>query len=333
MAKTSCRSQRLRCLITGGSGFIGSHLAERLLGRGHEVSVVDDLSTGRLENIYHLQKHARFRFARASIADRTVMDRLGSQADVIFHLAAAVGVKLIVERPVHTIVNNVMGTESVLQVAQRYGTRVLVASSSEVYGKSAAIPFHEDDDVRLGPTCRFRWAYSASKMVDEFLSLAYQREYGLPVVAVRMFNTVGPRQTGAYGMVIPRFVGQALRNEALTVHGDGQQTRCFCHVQDVAEALIGLALHPDAPGRVYNIGSTEELSIHALAERVIHLARSKSKVRLVPYAEAYAEGFEDMPRRRPDISRIQKLLGWRPRKGLDLILREVIAHERRRNDA
>lgn len=319
-----------RFLITGGAGFIGSHLAEALLEQGHVVAVVDDLSTGRLENIAHLLPHERFHFARASITDAIVMDRLASQSDVIVHLAAAVGVKLIVEHPVHTIETNIMGTEAVLKSALRYGCRTLIASTSEVYGKGSKVPFAEEDDVLLGPTSRSRWAYAASKMVDEFLGLAYQREFGLPVVIMRFFNTVGPRQTGRYGMVIPRFVRQALRGEPITVYGDGEQSRCFCDVSDVVQAVIGLAFHPDAPGRVYNIGSTEETTINALAQRVRALAESQSPIVHIPYEQAYAEGFEDMQRRVPDITRIHTLLGWSPKLGLDDILRRVIAYERER---
>lgn len=310
-------------LITGGAGFIGSHLAEALLTDGHRVRVIDNLSTGSLENIAHLRAHPQFAFARACITNTTVLDRLASEADVIVHLAAAVGVQLIVERPVHTIETNVMGTEAVLKAALRYGCHTLIASTSEVYGKGCKLPFSEDDDVILGATSRSRWAYAASKMVDEFLGLAYQREFGLPVVVVRLFNTVGPRQTGRYGMVIPRFVGQALRGEPLTVYGDGTQSRCFCDVRDVVAALIGLTQHPDAAGRVYNVGSTEEITIRALAERIIMLTGSASSIRSVPYSEAYAPGFEDMQRRVPDISRIQALLGWRPRYTLDEILHSL----------
>ncbi len=310
-------------LITGGAGFIGSHLAEALLADGQRVRVIDNLSTGSLENIAHLQAHPHFAFARACITNTTVLDRLASEADVIVHLAAAVGVQLIVERPVHTIETNVMGTEAVLKVALRYGCRTLIASTSEVYGKGCKLPFSEDDDVLLGATSRSRWAYAASKMVDEFLGLAYQREFGLPVVVVRLFNTVGPRQTGRYGMVIPRFVGQALRGEPLTVYGDGTQSRCFCDVRDVVQALIGLTQHTDAAGRVYNVGSTEEITIRALAQRIIALTESDSSIISVPYSEAYAPGFEDMQRRVPDTSRIQALIGWQPRYTLDAILRSL----------
>lgn len=324
------RANASTILITGGAGFIGSHLADALLAAGHRVLAVDDLSTGRLANIAHQLHHPNFHFARASITDTVVMDRLASQAGVIFHLAAAVGVQLIVEHPVHTIETNIMGTEAVLKAALRYGCRVLLASTSEVYGKGAKIPFSEADDVLLGATDKSRWSYAASKMVDEFLALAYQREYGLEVTPFRLFNTVGPRQTGRYGMVIPRFVRQALTGEALTVYGDGAQTRCFCDVRDVVEALVALAHHPEATGQVYNIGSTEEITIQALAKRVQTITGSDSPIVNIPYAEAYAPGFEDMQRRVPDITRLRNLIDWQPRRSLDETLRAVVAYERER---
>ncbi len=336
-----------RVLITGGAGFVGSHLAETLLARGHTVTIVDDLSTGRFENIAHLTGHPRFRFAIDTITNEVVMDRLASECDVIFHLAAAVGVRLIVEQPVHTIETNVMATEVVLKTALRYRAKVLLASTSEVYGKGNRVPFREDDDVVLGPTSRSRWAYAASKMVDEFLGLAYYREKGLPVVVFRLFNTVGPRQTGRYGMVIPRFVSQALRGEPLTVYGDGQQSRCFLHVSDAVDAILRLAASEAAVGKVFNIGSTQEISILDLARRVITSTeryqrwRMKStppageilqseqqidaRIVFVPYEEAYAEGFEDMARRVPDISRICETAGWQPAHSLDDTLDDVIA--------
>ncbi len=328
MSETVSRS----VLITGGAGFVGSHLAELLLASGHRVCAIDDLSTGQLGNIAHLRAQPGFQLVRASITDAVVLDRLASQADLIIHLAAAVGVQLIVERPVHTIETNVMGTEAVLRAALRYGCRTLVASSSEVYGKGSRIPFSEDDDVLLGATSRSRWAYAASKMVDEFLGLAYQREYGLDVVVFRLFNTVGPRQTGRYGMVIPRLVRQALDGAPLTVYGDGRQSRCFCDVRDVVGAIAGLAQHPEAVGRVFNIGGSEEISMNSLAERIRLLAESAAPLVHVPYAEAYAPGFEDMQRRVPDLSRIAGLLGWRPQRSLDEILRSVIAYEREVGD-
>jgi UDP-glucose 4-epimerase len=310
-------------LITGGAGFIGSHVADALLAQGHRVLAIDNLSTGRPDNIRHLPDNPNFHFARASITHETVLDRLASQADIIVHLAAAVGVRLVIEHPVHTIETNVMGTEAVLQAARRYGCRVLLASTSEVYGKGNGIAFREEDDVLLGATSKSRWAYAASKMVDEFLGLAYQQEYGLPVVLFRLFNTVGPRQTGRYGMVIPRFVGQALRGEPITVYGDGTQSRCFCDVSDAVRAITGLAQHPEAPGRVYNIGGSEEVRIRELAERVKGVTESCSEIVHIPYTEAYGRGFEDMRRRVPDTSRIQALLGWHPQLPLDQILVRV----------
>ena len=317
------------CLITGGAGFIGSHLAEKLLADGHRVFILDNLSTGRWENIAHLDGNPRFHFARASIEEQVVLDRLASQSQVIFHLAAAVGVKLIVERPVQTIETNIRGTEQVLDAALRYRCRTLVASTSEVYGKGARVPFAEEDDVLLGPTSKSRWAYAASKMVDEFLSLAYVAEYGADVACVRLFNTIGPRQSGQYGMVVPRLVRQALRGEPLTVYGDGQQSRCFCDVRDVIRAVIGLAATEQANGGVYNVGSKEEVSILGLAERILKLSGSSSKILLVPFQEAYGPGFEDMQRRLPDTTRIQRLIEWQPARNLDETLVSIIEYERR----
>jgi UDP-glucose 4-epimerase len=310
-------------LVTGGAGFIGSHLCEALLSQGHRVLVVDDLSTGRIENIQHLLGGKNFHFARASVTDALVLDRLTSQSDIVIHLAAAVGVQLIVERPVHTVETNVMGTEAVLKSALRYGCRTLIASTSEVYGKGARIPFGEDDDVLLGSTSRSRWAYAASKMVDEFLGLAYFNEHKLPVVLFRLFNTVGPRQTGHYGMVVPRFMEAALAGRPIDVYGDGTQSRCFCDVSDVVRAIVGLAFHPKAPGRVFNVGGKQETTILALAEKTRALAGSKSEVRLIPYSEAYAPGFEDMQRRVPNTDRIEALLGWKPEYSLDQVLVRV----------
>lgn len=307
-------------LITGGAGFIGSHLADGLLAGGHRVFALDNLSTGRLRNIQHLLDHPRFQFVRASLTDEVVLDRLASEADTIVHLAAAVGVQLIVERPTHTIETNVMGTEAVLKTALRYRCRVLIASTSEVYGKGSKIPFSEDDDVLLGATSKSRWGYAASKMVDEFLGLAYHQEHGLAVVPFRLFNTVGPRQTGRYGMVIPRFVAQALRGKPITVFGDGGQSRCFCAVVDVVRAIAGLAEQPAAVGQVFNIGGHEEVTIRELAERIRAITDSPSEIVYVPYSEAYASGFEDMRRRVPDTTRINRLLGWRPEVTLDDVL-------------
>ena len=325
-----------RVLLTGGAGFIGSHLAEALLTRGYHVTVIDDLSTGRFENIAPLTAHPSFRFAIDSITNEVVMDRLVSECDLIFHLAAAVGVMLIVERPVHTIEANIMGTEAVLRTALRYRTKVMLASTSEVYGKGNAIPFREDDDVVLGPTARSRWAYAASKMVDEFLGLAYYREKGLPVVIFRLFNTVGPRQTGRYGMVVPRFVDKALQGEKLPVYGDGKQSRCFLHVADAVQAILSLSEEPEAVGQVFNIGSTNEITIYDLACKVVSMLSKvqgeaeidpTSRIDFVPYEQAYATGFEDMRRRVPDISKINALTGWRPQRDLDTILQDVIAEK------
>ncbi len=314
-------------LITGGAGFIGSHLAEALVAEDQRVVVIDNLSTGRPDNIQHLRDHPNFQFVRSSITDQIVLDRLASEAHIIVHLAAAVGVRLIVEHPVHTIETNVMGTESVLKAALRYGCPVLIASTSEIYGKGSKIPFCEEDDVLLGATSKSRWSYAASKIVDEFLGLAYHCEFGLPVVIFRLFNTVGPRQTGRYGMVIPRFVEQALCAEPMTVYGDGSQSRCFCDVSDVVRGIIGLATHYQlAAGRVFNIGGNEEVTIRELAERVKMITGSPSEITYIPYDQAYSPGFEDMRRRLPDTSRIKQLLNWRPVVKLDPILLNVRDH-------
>lgn len=320
-------------LITGGAGFIGSHLAELLLKQGHRVVAIDNLSTGRVENIALLRSLPHFQFVRETITNAQVLDRLASQADIIVHLAAAVGVKLIVENPVHTIETNIMGTEIVLKTANRYGCKVLIASTSEVYGKGVAVPFREEDDRLMGPTTRNRWAYATSKAVDEFLGLAYHQQFGLPVVIMRFFNTVGPRQSGQYGMVVPRFVRQALQNEPLTVFGDGRQSRCFGDVADVIKGVVGLAEHPQAIGQVFNIGNTQEVTILDLAERVIALTNSRSEIQFVPYDKAYAPGFEDMQRRVPAIDKIANLIGYRPEHSLDDILQRVIAYEMGHNKA
>lgn len=310
-------------LVTGGAGFIGSHLSEALLEEGHRVLVIDDLSTGRIENIAHLLGRPDFQFARTSLTDEVVLDRMASECQAVVHLAAAVGVRLIVERPVQTIETNVMGTELVLRAALRYGCRVLLASTSEVYGKGSRIPFSESDDVLLGATDKNRWAYAASKMLDEFLGLAYFKEYGLPVVPFRLFNTIGPRQTGHYGMVVPRFMSQALRGEEMTVYGDGNQSRCFCDVRDVIRALLILLGHGSAPGRVFNVGSGEETTIRGLAERIRTVAQSSSPIVFVPYSDAYGPGFEDMQRRVPDTTRIEELAGWHPEFLLDATLGRI----------
>jgi UDP-glucose 4-epimerase len=312
-----------RILITGGAGFIGSHLAEALLGRGAQVTIMDDLSTGRFANIEHLTDNDRFHFVIDRIENETVLDRLASECGTIIHLAAVVGVNLVIDEPVRTITTNIGGTDAVLRVARRYRARTLIASTSEVYGKGTSVPFGEDDDVVLGATSKHRWAYAASKMVDEFLGLAYYHEYGLPVTAFRLFNTVGPRQTGRYGMVMPRFVGAALAGKPLRVYGDGAQTRCFCHIQDAVRAIIALCDQPKSVGQVVNIGATQEGSIMALARRVIELTDSTSDIELVPYETAYPNGFEDMPRRVPDTTRIRALTGWTPEKSLDDIILDV----------
>ncbi|MFH1636787.1 MAG: GDP-mannose 4,6-dehydratase [Chloroflexota bacterium] len=317
-----------KILVTGGAGFIGSHLCEKLVHNGHYVVAIDDLSTGRLENIQHLRPLPNFQFVRETITNLQVLDRLASEADTIVHLAAAVGVQLIVKDPVRTIQTNIMGTEAVLTTANRYGCKVLIASTSEVYGKGAKVPFCEDDDRLMGSTTHSRWAYATSKAVDEFLGLAYHHQFGLPVVIMRFFNTVGPRQTGRYGMVVPRFVRQALRNEPLTVYGDGKQSRCFTDVADVVWAIDKLSRHPDAVGQVFNIGATEEVSILELAKRVIELVGSNSEIKFVPYDEAYAPGFEDMHRRVPCIERIQSLTGYSPKYSLEETLDRVIAYEK-----
>lgn len=316
----------MRVLITGGAGFIGSHLSDAYLERGDEVFVIDDLSTGSIENIAHLRKHGRFHYMIDSVHNQPVLAELVDQCDVIFHLAAAVGVKLIVESPVRTIETNVRGTEVVLAQANKKKKKVLVASTSEVYGLSDQVPFREDGNLVMGATTKGRWSYACSKAIDEFLALAYWREKKLPTVVVRLFNTVGPRQTGQYGMVIPTFVKQALAGRPITVYGTGEQTRCFGYVGDVVSALIKLMDDPAAVGQVFNIGSNEEISIIELAERIRELTKSDSEIVLVPYSEAYEEGFEDMPRRVPDISKISAQVGFRPEIKLDKILESVIAY-------
>ncbi len=314
-------------LITGGAGFIGSHLSEALLNRGHRVHVLDDLSTGSMENIRQLKDHPRFSLTIDSCANAAVVADLIDAADLVYHLAAAVGVELIVQSPVRTIETNVHGTEVVLSEAARTRTPVLLASTSEVYGKSAALPFREDGDLVLGPTTKGRWSYACSKAIDEFLALAYWTERKLPTVVVRMFNTVGPRQTGQYGMVVPKFVRSALAERDLQLFGDGEQSRCFGHVADVVDALVALMADDRHYGEVFNIGSTEETTVRALAERVIALTGSASRIVEVPYDTAYGSGFEDMRRRVPDTSKIHAAIGWQHTRGLDEILRDVITHE------
>jgi UDP-glucose 4-epimerase len=314
-------------LITGGAGFIGSHLADAYLERGDHVCVIDDLSTGRIENIQHLKGHSHFQYNIDTLHNKPLTAELVDQCDVVFHLAAAVGVKLIVESPVRTIETNVSGTEVVLSIANKKKKKVLVASTSEVYGLSTDVPFREDGNLVMGATTKGRWSYACSKAIDEFLALAYWREKKLPTVVVRLFNTVGPRQTGQYGMVIPTFVKQALAGRPITVYGDGKQSRCFGYVGDVVGALIQLMENPAAVGNVFNIGSNEEITILELAQRVKELTRSQSEIVFVPYDEAYEEGFEDMPRRVPDISKVKNFTGFQPKMSLDGILQTVIDYQ------
>jgi UDP-glucose 4-epimerase len=321
----------LRVLITGGAGFIGSHLADAYLERGDEVYAIDDLSTGSIDNIQHLKQHPRFHYTIESVHNQPVVAELVDQCDVIFHLAAAVGVKLIVESPVRTIETNIKGTEVVLALANKKKKKVLIASTSEVYGLSEQVPFREDGNLVMGATTKGRWSYACSKAIDEFLALAYWREKKLPTIIVRLFNTVGPRQTGQYGMVIPTFVKQALAGRPITVYGDGLQSRCFGYVGDVVQALIKLMENASAVGQVFNIGSNQEVTILGLAHRVKELTNSESEIVFVPYDEAYEEGFEDMPRRVPDISKINALVGFQPKMSLDGILQSVINYHSGRN--
>ena len=314
----------MRVLITGGAGFVGSHLAEALLERGDEVFVIDDLSTGSIDNITHLKSHPKFHYTIDTITNEPVLAELLDRCDTIVHLAAAVGVKLIVEAPVRTIETNVHGTEVVLKLANKKKKLVLIASTSEVYGKSTSVPFREDADLVLGPTSKHRWAYACSKMIDEFLALAYWKERKLPVIVVRLFNTVGPRQTGQYGMVVPSFVRQALTGQPITVFGDGSQSRSFTYVGDVVRAMVALINEPRAIGQVFNIGNGAEISIVDLAEKIKVLTGSQSPIVKIPYDQAYEAGFEDMPRRVPDISKIRALVGYEPTVHLDDILVRVI---------
>jgi UDP-glucose 4-epimerase len=318
----------MRVLITGGAGFIGSHLADACLARGDEVFVLDDLSTGSIDNIRHLRGQAQFHYMIESVHHAPTVAELVDQCDVVVHLAAAVGVRLIVESPVRTIETNVHGTEVVLAKANKKKKKVLIASTSEVYGLSDQVPFREDANLVLGPTSKGRWSYACSKAIDEFLALAYWRERKLPTVIARLFNTIGPRQTGQYGMVVPTFIKQALTGRPITIYGDGGQSRCFADVSDVVGALMALLDHPGAVGEVFNIGSDHEVTIRALANRVKELTRSDSEVVCIPYEQAYGEGFEDMPRRVPDISKAARLIGYRPVKTLDEMLQRVIAYFR-----
>lgn len=316
----------MKILITGGAGFIGSHLSDAYVARGDEVYVIDDLSTGSIQNIAHLKDHPRFHYTIDDVQNVPVVAELVDHCDAVVHLAAAVGVKLIVESPVRTIETNVHCTEVILSVANKKKKKVLIASTSEVYGLSNQVPFREDGNLVMGATTKGRWSYACSKAIDEFLALAYWNEKRLPTVVVRLFNTVGPRQTGQYGMVIPTFVKQALSGRPITVYGDGKQTRCFGYVGDVVGALTKLFDHPDAVGQVFNIGSTEEISILDLAKRVKDLTKSDSEIQCIPYDEAYTEGFEDMPRRIPNIGKIGALIGYKPTTNLDEILRQVISY-------
>jgi UDP-glucose 4-epimerase len=318
----------MRVLITGGAGFVGSHLSEALLERGDEVFILDNLSTGSFDNIVHLKNHPKFHYTLDSVTNEPVVAELIDRCDIVVHLAAAVGVKLIVEQPVHTIETNVHGTEVVLKIASKKKRLVLIASTSEVYGKSVDVPFREDADLVLGATSKHRWAYACSKMIDEFLALAYWKERKLPVIVVRLFNTVGPRQTGQYGMVIPSLVRQALAGEPITVFGDGTQSRSFTYVGDVVRAMVALINEPRAVGQVFNIGNGHEISIGDLAVKIKSMTGSQSEIVTIPYDQAYEAGFEDMPRRVPDISRIRSLVGYEPTVQLDEILRRVIEHFR-----
>ena len=315
----------MKVLITGGAGFIGSHLTERLVARGDDVTILDNLSTGRYENVAHLDGMPNFHAVIGTILNETLVDKLAERCDAIFHLAAAVGVELIIKKPLESMMTNIRGSEVVLEMAHRYRKKVLIASTSEVYGKNTNGPLREDTDRVLGSPLKTRWSYSTSKAVDEILAHVYWKEKGVPTVIVRLFNTVGPRQSGAYGMVIPRFVSRALAGQPLQVHGDGKQSRCFLHVSDVADTLLKLIEQPGAVGQVFNLGSQEEVTIEELAQRVIRVTRSASTVQYLPYEEAYEEGYEDMPRRVPDTTKIRQLIGFKPTMNLDQIIRSVVA--------
>lgn len=318
----------MKILITGGAGFIGSHLSDRLVGAGHTVMTLDNLSTGQMANIEQLVDHERFSFQFGSVADVPLVAELVDRCDVTVHLAAAVGVRLIVEKPVHTIETNIRGTEVVLEAVARKNKPVLIASTSEVYGKSAKVPFSEEDDLVMGPTTHSRWAYACSKALDEWLALAYSVEKDVPVIVTRFFNTVGPRQTGRYGMVLPSFAAQAVRGEPITVYGSGKQSRCFAHVQDVVEAVERLITTPEALGQVFNVGSCREVTIEDLAHMVREAADSESEIVHVPYEEAYAEGFEDMMRRVPSVEKLSKTIGFKPTTSLEKIVADVVAEQK-----
>lgn len=321
----------MKALVTGGAGFIGSHLCERLLADGSEVAVIDDLSTGRSSNIEGIMDDPRFTFVEASVRNAAALEPLVKKCDVIFHLAAAVGVQLIVDKPVQTIETNIHGTEVVLEIANKYKRRVLLASTSEVYGKSEDVPFGEDDDMLLGSTKFSRWSYACSKAIDEFLGFAYHDEYGLEVIVARLFNTIGPRQVGRYGMVVPRFIELALKNEPLMIYGTGQQSRCFGYVGDVVDGLVGLMNRGNAGGRVYNIGSDEEITIEALADKIISKTESKSEKQFISYEQAYGRAFDDMERRVPSLARLKEATGYEPKTNLDETLEIIIDHFKGKN--
>ena len=315
----------MHTLITGGSGFIGSHLAEALVARGDQVTVLDNLSTGRYENVAHLDGKPNFHLVVGTILNETLVDKLVERSDAVFHLAAAVGVELIIKKPLESLMTNIKGSEIVLEMAHRYRKKVLIASTSEIYGKNTNGPLKEEQDRILGSPLKSRWSYSTSKAVDEILAYIYWKEKGVPTIIVRLFNTVGPRQTGMYGMVVPRFINQALAHQPITVHGTGKQSRCFLHVHDVVEAFMQLMAHPHASGEAFNIGSQEEVTIEQLAKAVIRLTKSRSSLIYVPYEEAYEEGFEDMQRRVPDTTKIRNLIGFRPTINLEGIITSVVA--------
>lgn len=316
----------MKALITGGAGFIGSHLADKLISTGHKVAILDDLSTGKMENVFQLENNKDFEIVVGSILNEGLVDKLVEQCDVIFHLAAAVGVELIVKKPMESLTTNIKGSEIVLGMAHRYHKKVLITSTSEIYGKNVNGPLKEDDDRILGSPLKTRWSYSTAKAVDEMLAYVYWKEKKLPSVIVRLFNTVGPRQTGSYGMVMPRFVSQALKNEPITVYGDGKQSRCFIHVRDVVNALIKLIEEPKAVGEVFNVGSQEEISIEQLAAKIIEFTRSRSKIKYLSYKSAYEEGFEDMQRRVPDTTKINKLIGFKPTYNLAGIIKDIVGY-------
>lgn len=325
----------MKILITGGAGFVGSHLADKLIGEGHEITVIDDLSTGRYANVEHLEGKENFRLIIDTVLNEKLMEELVRETDRVFHMASAVGVKLIMERPVKTIETIFRGTDVVLGFCSRYRKRVLIPSTSEVYGKGASVPFREEDDLLTGATDKHRWAYACAKTLDEFLALAHWKETRLPVVVVRLFNTVGPRQTGQYGMVVPRFVNAAIRNEPIPVHGDGSQSRCFGHVSDVVEALVRVLETPECFGQVINLGNDQETSIKELAEKAIAMTGSRSEIQYIPYEEAYGEGFEDMRRRVPSLEKAKLLIGYQPTRQLEVIINDVAAqfHEELKREA